>query len=163
MNTGVKDVTKRFLQILFWVYFLVVIKLLIFKYPEDLLSDIAANWDKGIILSGLSTANFVPFKTIIMYFKYYARLNSFENIFGNIFIFAPFGFLIPFTWKNKHGAAYATLMGFLFSMGIEMTQLISGFGAFDVDDLILNALGAFLGFWIYKTAKGILIRKSTAE
>lgn len=39
---------------------------------------------------------------------------------------------------------------FTFVLGIETFQLFSAFGAFDVDDILLNCLGAALGFWIYK-------------
>ncbi|WP_321019424.1 VanZ family protein, partial [Eisenbergiella porci] len=36
---------------------------------------------------------------------------------------------------------------FLFVAGIEVFQLFSSFGAFDVDDLLLNCFGAMLGYW----------------
>lgn len=153
MKTDTKKGIKVLFHILFWVYFLIAIRFLIFKYPAAFLKSIADNWNRGVILSGLSTANFVPLKTIKMYIRYADRLNSFENIVGNIVIFMPFGFLVPFTWKKNHGVGMIFALGFIFSMGVELTQLISGFGAFDVDDLILNTLGAILGYFVYKIIK----------
>lgn len=153
MKTDTKKGLKVLFHILFWIYFLIAIRFLIFKYPAAFLKSIADNWNRGVILSGLSTANFVPLKTITMYIRYADRLNSFENIVGNIIIFMPFGFLVPFTWKSNHGVGLIFALGFLFSMGVELTQLISGFGAFDVDDLILNTLGAILGYFVYKIVK----------
>ena len=46
---------------------------------------------------------------------------------------------------------------FVFVLGIEIFQLFSAFGAFDVDDILLNCLGASLGFVIYKLL--CLVRK----
>lgn len=37
-------------------------------------------------------------------------------------------------------------MSFLFSLCIELTQLICKVGSFDVDDLFLNTVGGALGF-----------------
>ena len=42
------------------------------------------------------------------------------------------------------------LNAFVFVLGIEMFQLFSAFGAFDVDDILLNCLGASLGFGVYR-------------
>ena len=38
---------------------------------------------------------------------------------------------------------------FLFVTGIEVFQLFSAFGAFDVDDILLNCFGAVLGYLVY--------------
>ena len=42
------------------------------------------------------------------------------------------------------------LNAFVFILGIEVFQLFSAFGAFDVDDIFLNCLGAVLGYGIYR-------------
>lgn len=84
----------------FWL-FINCHKLIIFKYPMDQLRAIAATWRKDVILEGLDTANFTPFKTIpgcILIMAY--MLNSFENLVGNILVFVPFGFLLPYVWKR---------------------------------------------------------------
>ena len=137
------------LRIIFVLYLFLVIKLLIFKYPMTELKEIIDTWERGIIWEGLESANFNLFKTIKMYINYAYKLNSFENLVGNVAVFFPYGFLLPriSRWANN----WLTTMGaaFFFSLGIELFQLFSAFGAFDVDDLLLNVLGALIGYWIH--------------
>lgn len=137
------------LKLLFILYLLLVIKLLIFKYPFAELKAIMDTWESGVIWEGLDSANFTLFKTIKMYIHYAYKLNSFENLVGNVVVFLPFGYFLPRVsrWANH----WFMLLGaaFFFSLGIELFQLFSAFGAFDVDDLLLNAAGALIGYWIH--------------
>ncbi len=87
--------SKR-IKIVFFIYIAIVIKVIIFKYPWEDLKAVADTWEKGVILEGLDTANFTLFKTIKMYINYSYMLNSFENLAGNIVVFVPFGFLLPY-------------------------------------------------------------------
>ena len=138
---------NKVFYLLFWVYLIIAAKILVFRYP---LTDILRLWDKSIITFGLSSANFIPFKTIKMYIRYRSSLNSFANLFGNLFILTPLGILLPFAWKKKHSVFLITAVGFLVSMAVETLQLVLGVGAFDVDDLILNTLGVIVGYILYK-------------
>ena len=52
---------SAFLRFLFALYILVVIKVIIFKYPFEQLRAIADTWRKDVILEGLGTANFRAF------------------------------------------------------------------------------------------------------
>ena len=131
---------------IFVLYVLIIIRLIVFKYPYSELREIADAWQKNVILEGLDTANFTPFKTIKMYIRYYARLNSFENLFGNILIFIPFGYLLPSVFRRYRNLFFFFANTFLFVLGIEVFQLFSAFGAFDVDDLILNCFGGLIGY-----------------
>ena len=63
----------------------------------------------------------------------------------NAVMFAPFGFFLPVLWKKCRSWPVTTLAGFLTSALIEFLQLFS-FRATDVDDLMMNTLGAFLGY-----------------
>lgn len=140
---------QKWMKAFFVLYILLVIKVTIFKYPYKRLYDIMLAWSRSVIPEGLGTANFMPFKTIKMYIKYADRLNSFENLAGNILIFVPFGILLPMTGTKKRRFPNILLNAFLFAMGIEIFQLFSNFGAFDVDDIILNCFGAALGYAAY--------------
>jgi len=65
------------------------------------------------------------------------------NVFGNLLMFVPFGALVAWLSRRRRVLA-ATSVGLLFSVGIEVTQL--GLGRVgDIDDVILNTAGAFLG------------------
>ncbi len=136
-------------QIMFVIYLLFVVKVIIFKYPAWQLREIMDTWSKEVVLEGLDSANFTVFKTIHMYIDYSHALNSVENLVGNVIVFVPFGMFLPFIWKRFKNFADTFLMGFLFSLGLELVQLFSAFGAFDVDDILLNVVGVIGGYVIY--------------
>ena len=142
-------------KLLFLLYLLLVIRLLIFKYPVEELKAIVDSWEKGVILEGLESANFTLFKTIKMYIRYAYKLNSFENLVGNVAVFIPFGFFLPriSRWVNHWFMVLTS--AFFFSLGIELFQLFSAFGAFDVDDLLLNSVGALIGYILYRIGSAI--------
>ena len=137
-------------KLFFAIYILVVIKVIIFKYPYEELMKIAGSWRRGVIFEGLGTANFTPLKTIKMYIDYSHKLNSVENLAGNLLVFVPFGLLFPYVAREGTHFIVMLLNAFVFVLGIEMFQLFSAFGAFDVDDILLNCLGASLGFGVYR-------------
>ncbi len=140
--------SKR-MKIVFFLYIAVVIKVIIFKYPWEDLRAIVDSWEKDVILEGLDTANFTLFKTIKMYIDYSYKLNSFENLVGNVVAFIPFGFLLPYVQPGSRRFFVLLLNAFLFVLGIEVFQLFSAFGAFDVDDILLNCVGAVMGWVAY--------------
>ncbi len=70
----------------------------------------------------------------------------FTNIFGNIGLIIPVSFLLPFAFpKEKSKFILPLLSGVFLSLTAEFLQLYFMCGAFDVDDLILNSLGALIG------------------
>lgn len=118
--------------------------------------EIARGWEKHVILEGIGTANFTPFKTIRMYIDYSYMLNSFENLVGNIVVFIPFGLLFPYVHPRGKNFVVMFLNVLLLVLGIEVFQLFSAFGAFDVDDILLNCAGAvigYLGFLFWESLK----------
>ena len=146
-----KRISRQFwLKLFFAIYILFVIKVIIFKYPMEQLRMIADTWQKDVILEGLGTANFVPFRTIKMYIDYAYKLNSVENLAGNLFVFVPLGFMLPLISEDMQKFSEVFINAFTFVLGIEVFQLFSAFGAFDVDDILLNCLGAIIGYGCYK-------------
>ena len=155
-----KRISKQFLiKLFFAVYILFVIKVIIFKYPMEELRAIADTWQKDVILEGLGTANFMPFRTIKMYIDYAYKLNSVENLAGNLLVFVPLGFFLPLMSEELQRFSEVFLNVFTFVLGIEVFQLFSAFGAFDVDDILLNCLGATIGFGCYKAAAAFYRKK----
>ncbi|MGN0473403.1 MAG: VanZ family protein [Lachnospiraceae bacterium] len=68
----------------------------------------------------------------------------------NVLLFVPFGFIISlFTVISEKGIAIrlvvATLITLVASLMIECAQLLTGRGYFELDDLICNTLGGFIG------------------
>ena len=69
----------------------------------------------------------------------------------NAVMFAPLGFLLPVLWRGCRKWSVTTLAGFLLSLTIEVLKMFC-FRATDVDDLLMNTLGAFLGYclaWLF--------------
>lgn len=67
----------------------------------------------------------------------------------NIVLFIPFGFLVPLLYKKYYKPNKIVLLGFLFSLSIEIIQMF-GMGSTDINDLITNVMGTFLGYRICK-------------
>lgn len=73
-----------------------------------------------------------------------------SNVILNILLFLPLGYLLPFS-KNKLDKWYFVLLiGVGVSAAIEVTQLLTHRGWFDVDDVFHNGLGALIGWFCYK-------------
>ena len=68
------------------------------------------------------------------------------NVLLNIALFVPLGFLLPLLTKLFRKWYAALGAGFGVSLLIELTQLFTGSGMCDVDDLFTNTLGAMLGW-----------------
>lgn len=68
----------------------------------------------------------------------------------NILLFIPFGILVPFLWARMDHPGLIAGSGFGFSLLIELSQLLNNRRT-DIDDLLLNTLGALIGYAIFKT------------
>lgn len=66
----------------------------------------------------------------------------------NILLFVPLGFLVPVIWQKSGKLPYMLLFGFCFSLLIEISQLCNHRRT-DVDDLIMNTMGAIFGYFLY--------------
>jgi len=76
------------------------------------------------------------------------------NIWGNILMFVPAGIYIILHNKSK-AMIKNLLVIFIISLTIEIIQYIFALGAFDIDDIILNVIGGFIGLGIYNVVKKI--------
>lgn len=75
-------------------------------------------------------------------------------VIENIFLFLPFGFLFPVLLPKKK-TAWTIPVGFLCSVAIEYCQLRTGRGFCQLDDVIMNTLGAVIGFLCWKIAHSL--------
>lgn len=67
----------------------------------------------------------------------------------NIILFIPLGFLLPFAWKKFRNIFWCMAAGFIFSLTIEVSQLLTKRGFCQTDDIITNLIGTMTGFGIY--------------
>ncbi len=63
----------------------------------------------------------------------------------NVLLFLPLGIFLPVLWQKFHSARWALLFGLGLSLFIECLQIFT-FRASDVNDLITNTFGTFLGW-----------------
>ncbi len=75
----------------------------------------------------------------------------------NVIMLMPYGFLVPLLLKNMRKLWKMALAGAFFSVLIECSQLLN-YRSTDVDDVILNTLGAVLGYGLYRLFARIVRR-----
>ncbi|MCR4627534.1 MAG: VanZ family protein [Treponema sp.] len=85
------------------------------------------------------------------------------NIIGNIAMFIPVGIVFPFCFKELNSLLKTTGAGLLFTLCIEISQLLSYERCSDIDDIILNTTGVFLGALIYFAIKKVVIAFSSEQ
>ena len=97
---------------------------------------------------------FREIKRFIIYREQLGAFAVFANLAGNILIFVPYGFFISVASRER--GFFKTLF---FSMGlslcVEIIQLFTRVGSFDVDDILLNTIGGVLGYIIFLIFNGI--------
>lgn len=79
------------------------------------------------------------------------RKTLFIQILANVVMFIPVGFLAGrlVGWKG-------IVLGFAFSVLIELIQLLTGRGLFEFDDILHNTVGAVIGFEILVMGQKVL-------
>ncbi len=118
-------------------------------YVAALLFIILFKFGSASIIRGGWRINFIPFQWLD-----YPKDIVFDNVFGNIGLFIPFGFLLPLLFCKLHTGA-TILAGFLLSLFFEATQYVTQIGGADVDDLILNTCGAICGALFFHLLKRV--------
>lgn len=102
------------------------------------------------------SANFIPIQPILDDFSLVLHgAQNFSFLFDYIIVdlclFMPYSLFIPYL----KGKDFSTKKFFCIMLGIillkELLQLITGFGVFDINDLILNFLGLVIMYYILKT------------
>ena len=98
-------------------------------------------------------ANIVRLLPLVSTILFVQNTTSWEsiiiNLFGNIIMFIPFGFL---GWLNAKYFSFKKLIVDFLSVLIivEALQYLTRLGVFDIDDLALNSLGVWIGFQMRK-------------
>ena len=82
------------------------------------------------------------------------------NIIGNVAMFIPVGLVWPFCFKKLDTLGKTVLVSAGFPLFIEITQLPFYDRCSDIDDIILNTTGIFIGALIYFGVKLLKNRKN---
>ena len=104
--------------------------------------------------------NFIPLFSFYVlyttpYISYRVLVPFCVNLVGNLLLFAPWGVLLPMLDKRFCSAKRFFLLTACVIIAVELTQLILKVGVCDIEDFILNMLGAAVGW--------LVIRKKVAS
>lgn len=150
---------KTIVWLIFLVYLILLIKVILFKYPIDVIMTILKSGEVSPLSFRLSNSNFIPMKTIFNFiFNSESVIISMTNILGNIIAFVPLGFLLPIVFDIKNKFRIVFLSSFFVSLVFEIIQLLTAIGDFDVDDIILNVTGSICGYILYRVLNRWILR-----
>jgi glycopeptide antibiotics resistance protein len=145
-NSKTRDSERIAGRFFFAVYLILLVYFMFFS----------EEWGRSI-LGGDYRYNLVPFQEIRRYLHFAGRIGEVRvllNLAGNVIGFMPFGVLLPVLRisDRKTGFFKTALLGMELSFCIEITQLVLRAGSCDVDDVILNTIGACMGYGLYRCA-----------
>lgn len=96
---------------------------------------------------GTSEVVLIPFQTFRA-----AKIQPelYRSMLMNVFLFVPIGLSLPFVLGRRRISVFITVAAALaFSAGIEYLQYRYALGTCEVDDIIMNTLGAAVGCWAH--------------
>ena len=140
-----KSLTYLIFFTIFYVYIVKVLDYTLFQFQSLLL---LKYFTPDLILSGQTAEkaiNLIPLITLTR--------QDLETSLLNILLLTPFGFGLPFITNFR--MKKIVVIGALFSIGIELIQLITGFIAkitfriADINDVIFNSIGVAIGYLLF--------------
>ena len=142
------------LWIFFILYLILFLTLTLFD-PMWNRSGINFNYDVDTFNYYINNCiNLIPFATIIEYVKAFNSLlppgTVIANLLGNFICLMPLGLFLPLLFKSQNNWKKFLLTVFIFVLGIELVQLLTLTGHFDIDDIILNVSGACAMYFLIK-------------
>lgn len=149
-----KGKSEKVIKIILWIIFtMYIVMLFYFMFFSE-------HYGRTLNKSSYNY-NLEPFREIKRFWNYRNILgfeSVFLNLFGNVVAFIPFGVMLPILSARRRNFFLVTLLTLEFSILIEVTQLFTRAGSFDVDDLILNTAGGSLGYLVYLVIKFLVKR-----
>lgn len=135
-----KEINKKRIVIIGWIVFYIYIFLLAyFLFFSE-------RYGRDIITGNYNLQLFKEIKRFIKYRKQIGMEGFLVNLLGNVLAFSPFGFLLPLLNKSYRKLYIIAILSILFSLIIEVSQLLLKVGVFDVDDIFMNSIGGILGY-----------------
>lgn len=139
MNTKNKNRLHKLGKLLFFAYIIFLLYFLIFS-----------EWYGRSGEMSEYRYNLILFQEIQRFWNHREQLGwiAYANLVGNVVIFIPYGFFMPMA--SRYRSFFQTLFySFGFSLLVELFQLVTKVGSFDVDDLLLNTIGGILGYLLF--------------
>ena len=102
------------------------------------------------ILVGLPNVTYIRPELNLNLIPIAGMMDDWKNSILNILLFIPLGMILPILWNRFKATGKTVLFGFGMSLGIELLQSLT-FRTTDINDLITNTFGAFIGFLCERT------------
>lgn len=97
------------------------------------------------VLVGMPNVTYIRPEINLNLIPIVGMIDGWKNSILNILLFVPLGMMMPILWNSFRTQKNTLLFGFGTSLAIELLQILT-FRATDVNDLITNTFGAYLGF-----------------
>ena len=93
------------------------------------------------------------------------RINARNNAYvvENILLFMPYGFCLAWRFGGRKRWLTNILIGLGTTLAVEYTQLLTGRGVFQIDDIVTNALGCVLGLVCYAVYTAVTQKNDLLE
>ena len=88
----------------------------------------------------------LSFFEMSVYYPQFTLIHLSENFLLTL----PLGFLMPNCFKAFKKPLLGLITGLFMSLIIESVQYYTGLGKFELDDIIMNSLGAIVGYFFYR-------------
>ncbi|MGG3564426.1 VanZ family protein [Neobacillus rhizosphaerae] len=116
----------------FFLFYTIGLLILLFLRPND---------------QSYESINLIPFSTIGFYLSGKVDgLISLYNLAANIGLFLPYGILLR---VNRASLLKIIVLPLAAITSIELLQFFTHHGSLDIDDLLLNLLGVYVGCWLF--------------
>lgn len=112
-------------------------------------------WDINQMLARNTRVNMRPIVELWNWIVKGVWWHLFYNVVGNFVWFVPLGTLVPALFKKQRSLGRVMFIGASVSASIELLQYILCTGVTDIDDVILNTIGAGIGYMVFKVLHGI--------
>ncbi|MCD8223108.1 MAG: VanZ family protein [Clostridiales bacterium] len=84
---------------------------------------------------------------------------SHAYVVENVLMFVPLGILLPLIFAGQRSLLVCGLTGCVCSTALECLQFVTQRGHCQLDDVVMNTLGAVLGWVLYRTGQFVLRKK----
>lgn len=101
-----------------------------------------------LTVTGIGYSRTISFRPNISWIPFIGMVTGPLDTMLNIILFIPLGFLLPLLYRSYRSRKTVTSTGFLFSLAVEFTQMFN-WGCSDINDLLTNTAGSYVGFYLY--------------
>lgn len=146
-----KKIIRILIYIAFSLYVLLMLWLMFGQRLFHRISTPGIEWFENYWQEFLGRINLMPFHTIVEFTKalvYGWDNHAIINLAGNIVMFIPLGFFLPYINKRMLVFKQCMIISLACILCAELIQIFTLLGSFDIDDLILNMIGVSMGFWL---------------